>query len=130
MGTLSNTNEVTMTVPSGANDETPTHFSVWNHATNEAATNFMFEGDLVDDDTDATPVFDVATGGSLVFAAGKIQVTTSLGTTFGERFYQVFLDTSGTGHVQLHTGDPGNARTSNKMTDVDRFEVDAWTYAT
>ena len=88
MGTLSNTNAVSMTVPAAAMAETPTHFTVWNHATAEAADNFVTQGALLDDDTGATPVFDVAEDGTITFDAGDLTFPTTVNANLGERFYQ------------------------------------------
>ena len=129
MGTLSNSNAFSMTVPSAAMDETPTHFTIWNHATNQAAGNFVAQGSLLDDDTSATPVFDVAEDGTITFAAGDLTLDTTVNSTLGERFYQDALKDDMAWQVQLHTGGPGSNHTSNKMT-LSRFAVSAWSYAT
>ena len=129
MGTLSNTNGLSMTVPAGAMGETPTHFTIWNHATNEASGNFVAQGSLLDDDTSATPVFDVAEDGTITFDAGDLTLATTVNSSLGERFYQDALKDDMAWHVQLHTGAPGSNHTSNKMT-LSRFAVSAWSYAT
>ena len=118
-----------MTVPAAAMAETPTHFTVWNHATAEAADNFVTQGALLDDDTGATPVFDVAEDGTITFDAGDLTFPTTVNANLGERFYQDALKNDMAWHVQLHTGAPGANHTSNKAT-IDRFNVAAWTYAT
>ena len=118
-----------MTVPAAAMDETPTHFTVWNHATAEAADNFVTQGALLDDDTGATPVFDVAEDGTITFDAGDLTFPTTVNANLGERFYQDALKNNMDWHVQLHTGAPGANHTSNKAT-IDRFNVAAWSYAT
>ena len=128
MGTLSNTNGLSMTVPAAAMNETPVSFVIWNHATNEAAGNFVAQGALLDDDTSLTPVFDVAEDGTITFDAGDLTLATTVNSNLGERFYQDALKDDMAWHVQLHTGAPGSNHTSNKMT-LNRFAVSAWSYA-
>ena len=129
MGELSNTNAISMTVPSAAMDETPTHFTIWNHATLQASGNFVTQGSLLDDDTNATPIFDVAEDGTITFDAGDLTLDTTVNSSLGERFYQDALRDDMSWHLQLHTGAPGTNHTSNKAT-IDRFNVAAWSYAT
>ena len=129
MGELSNTNALSMTVPAAADGQTPTHFTVWNHSTQQGSTNFVAQGSLLDDDTSSTPIFDVAEDGTITFDAGDLTMDTTVNSSLGERFYQDALKNDMAWHVQLHTGAPGSNHTSNKMT-IDRFAVSAWSYAT
>ena len=129
MGTLANTNAVdSIAVPSGAVNETPTHFSLWTASS--GGTVMINNGALLDDDTGNTPTFDVALGETIQFEAGDFSFTFTPGTGQQEALFQNILDTSMDSFVQLHTGAPGSNGTSNTMTDMDRIQINAWTYTT
>lgn len=124
MGDLSNTNNVT-TAAIAANDEndTPTH---WRGYREQALTNELVRGTLIDADTDVAPVFDVAVGATLTFAAGDFSFPVTPGAGQQEALYTDVLDTGAGGFnmwIKLYTGS-GNA----DAMDLAPFNIDNWTY--
>ena len=125
--------KATSAVTATAVGDTPTHMSLWDAATvgNDNLPNGEWVADvgLIDDATNAVPVFDVALGDTLQFDANDFVIQMTPGAGQAEELVKQALNGIGTLYGFFHTGEPGASHKANPIPETGFLALDNLVYS-